>query len=67
MVNYSLIESQKGTLTFIIKQIGVNLISGKGVMNISLPVDIFEPQSLLERSAASFGYAPDYLQPICDK
>ena len=33
-------------------------------MNVSLPVDIFEGRSLLERSAASYGCAPSYLKPI---
>ena len=51
---------------FLIKQVGANIITGKSVLNVSLPVDIFEPRSLLERSAASFGMAPDYLLPVAD-
>ena len=30
---------------------GSNLLSGKSLMNVSLPVSIFEPISLLERQA----------------
>jgi hypothetical protein len=32
---------QKKVLTFIIRSIGKNILSGKGILNISLPVDIF--------------------------
>jgi hypothetical protein len=46
--------------------VGANLISGKSVLNVSLPVDIFEPRSLLERSCASFGCAPKYLKPVAE-
>jgi hypothetical protein len=34
-------NEQKKVLTFIIKRIGKNILSGKGILNISLPVDIF--------------------------
>lgn len=46
-INFPQIQGQKDTLKYIIRQIGSNIISGKSVMNISLPVDIFEPRSLL--------------------
>lgn len=46
-INEQLIQSQKDILRFLIKQIGANLISGKSVLNVSLPVDIFEPRTLL--------------------
>ena len=65
-VNKDLIEGQKDSLKWVIKQIGANLISGKSVLNVSLPVDIFESRSLLERSAASFGCAPKYLKPVAE-
>lgn len=51
-------------LTFIIKRIGKNILSGKGVLNISLPVDIFCRESNIERLALSFGYFPRFLEPI---
>jgi len=35
------IEDQKGVLKFILSKIGKNIMSGKSVLNISLPVDIF--------------------------
>lgn len=40
-INQKKIEDQKGVLKFILTKIGKNLLSGKSVLNISLPVDIF--------------------------
>ena len=40
-INEKLIQSQTDSLRFIVKQVGVNLISGKSILNVSLPVDIF--------------------------
>jgi hypothetical protein len=66
-INQDLLNNQKDTLIFVIKQIGANIFSGKSVLNVSLPVDIFESRSLIERSAASFGKIPDFLLPIADE
>ena len=49
-------------LTYIIKRIGKNILSGKGILNVSLPVDIFCVESNIERLAMSFGFFPDYLE-----
>jgi hypothetical protein len=35
------LNGQKDSLKFIIKQIGANLITGKSCLNVSMPVDIF--------------------------
>lgn len=61
-VNQQVIDAQKDVLKYILKQIGSNLFSGKSVMNMSLPVDIFDQRSILERCAGSYGYAPIFLQ-----
>lgn len=61
-INEELIQGQKDSLRFVMKQIGANLISGKSITNVSLPVDIFEPRSLLERAASAFSCAPRYLK-----
>lgn len=45
----------------IIKQLGSNLMSGKSIMNMSLPVEIFDNRSIVERVAMGFGYIPLYL------
>jgi hypothetical protein len=46
--NTALIEKQRGVALYMIKNIGLNLIKGKSVMNVSLPVNIFDFRSLLE-------------------
>jgi hypothetical protein len=57
-------REQKKVLTFIIKRIGKNILSGKGILNISLPVDIFCRESNIERLANSFAYFPVYLEKV---
>lgn len=54
-------KAQKKVLTFIIKSIGKNILSGKGILNMSLPVDIFCRESNIERMAMSYGYFPVFL------
>lgn len=61
-INQKVINSQKDVIKWVIKKIGTNFISGKSIMNMSLPVDIFDKRGLLERNAVSLGYAPIYLQ-----
>ena len=46
-VNAKKMEDQKGVLKFILSKIGKNLLSGKSILNISLPVDIFVAKSNL--------------------
>ena len=57
-------RQQRGVLTFIIKRIGKNILTGKGILNISLPVDIFCRESNIERAAMSFGYFPLYIEKV---
>ena len=57
-------REQKKVLTFIIKRIGRNILSGKGILNISLPVDIFCKESNIERIANSFGYCPTFFEKV---
>jgi hypothetical protein len=45
-----------------LKKVGSNLFSGKSIISISLPVEIFETRSNLERTAYMFTYAPKYLE-----
>jgi hypothetical protein len=61
-VNRRKIEVQKDIIKFMLKKIGTNLISGKSIMSISLPVLIFEKRSNLERHAYEFSYAPIYFE-----
>lgn len=55
-------NAQKKVLGYIIKKMGSNLFSGKGITSISLPVDVFSTESNLERVARMFTYAPLLLE-----
>lgn len=41
---------------------GGNLLAGKSLLSISMPVDVFEYRSNLERMAYSFCFAPVYFE-----
>jgi len=62
VVNEALLKKQKKVLGYLLKQFGSALLSGRSVMTISLPVTIFEKQSLLERTASNFLLAPHFLE-----
>jgi hypothetical protein len=49
-------------LKLILKKIGSNLISGKSILNISLPVIVFDKRSNLEKFAYMLSYAPIFLE-----
>ena len=66
-INQKKIEDQKGVLKFILSKIGKNLLSGKSVLSISLPVDIFLDQSNLELFTRSMAYAPSLIEPSVKK
>ena len=42
------IARQDKVIGYLIKKIGSNLIKGKSIMNISLPITIFEGRTLLQ-------------------
>jgi hypothetical protein len=46
-INHKKIEEQKGVLKFVLTKIGKNILSGKSVLDISLPVDILSTESNL--------------------
>ena len=62
--DYDLISKQRKLVFNLIKQIGGNILRGKSIMNISLPVYVFEPTSLLQRVTSFYAYAPELLLPI---
>ena len=62
LVNKEKISKQRSVLGYIFKNLGSNLIKGKSLMNISFPIYVFEPISLLQRFANSLGYAPILLE-----
>lgn len=59
---------QKDIMKMILKQLGSNILSGKSIMNMSLPVEIFDDRAMLERIAMGYGYAPLFLSEAgeCD-
>ncbi|EGR33814.1 PH domain protein [Ichthyophthirius multifiliis] len=61
-INKEKIETQKKIISFLLSKIGSNIIKGKSILSISLPIDIFEPRSNLERFAYSCSFAPIYLK-----
>lgn len=61
-IKSELMSEQKKVMLHLLKQAGSNLIHGRAIINVSLPVEIFEPRSFLERLARSFGHAPLFLE-----
>ncbi|KRX02731.1 hypothetical protein PPERSA_02221 [Pseudocohnilembus persalinus] len=47
--------------TFVIKKIGKNIFSAKSLINISLPIFVFDFSSNLYRQALGLGYTPTHL------
>ena len=58
-----LLKIQKNIFKYILKQLGSYLMSGKSILNMPLPVEIFSKSSHLEWIAAGFGYAAKLLVP----
>ncbi|KAJ4459630.1 putative Oxysterol-binding protein 9 [Paratrimastix pyriformis] len=51
-----LMRYQRGLVFSLIKQAGVNVMQGKNLLNVSLPVRIMEPRSYLLRITEAFSY-----------
>lgn len=60
--NKPIIDAQRRVMGYLLKKLGSNIIQGKSIMNISMPVDIFDKSSFLERIAYSFTNAPLFLE-----
>lgn len=50
-INLQKLAMQKDVFKFLLKKMGANLIAGKSLMSVSMPVYIFEKRSNLERHA----------------
>ena len=61
LTDQELLARQRDVLSYLIRNMGANLLKGKSVMNVSLPVNIFCPESLLQRMCKMFAYAPEFL------
>jgi hypothetical protein len=62
--NYEELKTQDGLILEIMKRAGKQLIEGKNMVGVSLPVRIFEPRSTLERITDIWGGGPLYLNKI---
>ncbi len=56
------IQKQSGIVTELISKLGKNILQGKGIMNVSLPIRIFDERSLLEVFAHQICLAPHFLE-----
>lgn len=59
-------EANKGVIPFILKELAKNLLTGKGIVAISLPVRIFQPKSLLERILDACSFVPTFFKKACE-
>jgi Oxysterol-binding protein len=60
-VNEAEMSVQKGVLGDLIRRAGAAIVNGDSIMNISLPVRIFEARSFLERITDTWCFAPIFL------
>ena len=56
------LDNQKKVAGYLLRKIGKNLLSGKSIMSISMPIEIFDTMSFLERIAYSFTHMPLFLE-----
>ena len=56
------LKRSKNVLNYLLKKMGKNILTGKSLLNISLPVNIFSRSSNLEHLALGFSYAPLFLE-----
>jgi hypothetical protein len=55
-------SAQDSVLSFIMSTLKKNIFSGKGGLNISLPVTIFNSDSNLSRFCLAMGNAPEFIE-----
>jgi hypothetical protein len=46
--NKEVIDKQRAVVGYLIKKVGMNILSGKSIMTVSLPINIFDVRSHLE-------------------
>ena len=62
LVNKQKINAQNQVFTFIMKTMRNNIFSGKGILSVSLPVQVFNYDSNLQRLSSSLALAPHFLE-----
>lgn len=61
-IDQKTIDRQRGVLKHFLSKIGSNILSGSGIMNVSLPINIFDERSLLDVFAHQARLAPYFLE-----
>lgn len=61
------IDSQRSVLGYLIKSIGHNLVNGTSVMNISLPISIFDSRSILDNFAYQHRQFEYFMDKACEE
>jgi hypothetical protein len=56
------LKKQRSVAVDVLRQLGQNILEGKDLTKIALPVYLFEPRSFLERLADGFSFAPHFLR-----
>ena len=62
LINKTKIDAQNNVFSFIMKTMRKNIMAGKGILNISLPVEIFRCDSNIQRLCTSLTLAPHFLE-----
>ncbi|CDW89867.1 oxysterol binding family protein [Stylonychia lemnae] len=60
--NEELLKKQRGVMSHFIKQMGFNVMHGKSILQISLPIKVFDSKSFLEKIAMFMKMAPHYFE-----
>lgn len=60
--NTTFLDKQRSLFDYFIRKIGSNIVQGKSIMNISLPIFIFDTRTLLELWVWQNGYSAIYLE-----
>jgi hypothetical protein len=61
-IEQKIIDKQRGVIKHFLSKLGSNLLSASGIMNVSLPINIFDERSLLEVFAHQCRLSPYFLE-----
>lgn len=63
---HQMIEEQRTLIWAFVKQVGKHMLMGGSLTQVSLPIGLSEPKSLLQRIAMEFCYAPVYMHQAAE-
>jgi len=66
LIDEEIRKSQSGVIYDVLKQAGLSILEGKGMVGVSLPVRIFEARSTIERVSDVWGFCPYFLNKVAD-